>query len=613
MSFSLRQRILWWSVLNVLVILAVVFFLVDRSLRVTIRSGLEENVGSGARFAAELFRSDVSEGVEQIEGLASAPTLRAAVETGDSATVRANLEVLLADVEATWLAVTAPSGRLLAEAGPTPADRIRDSELFLVEARRYDTADLWVDGDGLTEVYAGPITLGTNTIGILLRGQRVGPEVIERLELATQQEILLVSGDRILVGGEDLPPQTGEVLSVALDAGSPAGADPSTEAQDGMGPSTPVQELELTAGPVLAAAVPIPGATQESVGRMVALRSLDEAMAPARQLRFTLLAVAGGGILLAFGFSFFLARSVTRPVRRLLRETVRLGSGDLEHPVEKQRDDELGRLAEGFDDMRRSLLDARNELVRAERLSAVGRAASAIVHDFSQPVNVIQGNVELLEYDWDDPEARDEDIRIIRRELRRLISMMQEILDFARGEDQIRKTTTSVPEMLDDIARRYKVQLEARSISLEVENGYDGTWSLDVPRTTRVIENLVRNAAGAIGSDGRVRLVSARRNGHLQIRVEDDGPGLPDGLGETLFEPFVTQGKEKGTGLGLAIAKSFTERQGGTIRFETSPEGTTFILTFPADQDSRGLSGRDSASDPADRAIDPAFDSATAS
>ncbi|MFW6206402.1 MAG: hypothetical protein ACOC5J_00545, partial [Gemmatimonadota bacterium] len=160
MSLSLRQRILWWSVLNVLVILAVVFFLVDRSLRITIRSGLEENVGAGARFAAELFRSDVSEGVDQVEGLASAPTLRAAVETGDSATVRANLEILLADVDATWLAVANPSGRLLAGAGPAPASRIRDADGLLVEARVYDTADLWVDDVGLTEVYAGLITLG---------------------------------------------------------------------------------------------------------------------------------------------------------------------------------------------------------------------------------------------------------------------------------------------------------------------------------------------------------------------------------------------------------------------------------------------------------------------
>lgn len=574
MTLSLRQRILWWSVLNTLVILAVVFFLVDRSLRVTIRSGLEETVGNGARFAGELYRSEVEDGVERTASLASTPTLRAAVETGDAPTVSENLQILLSETEATWLVVTDPEGSPLAVAGPAPTDRIEGERAFLDEARTYDTADLWVDDDGLTEAYAGPVIFGANPIGILVLGRRIGSERIESLELATQQEVALLSRTRILAGADDLSPDERGALVDRWSA--------TPDSAEGQERGISVREIGLAGGPILAAGVMLPGADREPVGRIVAYRSLEEAMAPARQLRLTLLAVAGGGILLAFGFSFFLARSVTRPVRSLLRETVRLGSGDLEHPVEPTRDDELGRLAEGFDEMRRSLLGARTELLRAERLSAVGRAASAIVHDFSQPVNVIQGNVELLEYDWDDPEARDEDVRIIRRELRRLISMMQEILDFARGEDQIRKSSASVAELLNDIARRYRVQLEDRSVTLEVEHGYEGEWEMDVPRTTRIIENLVRNAAGAIGSEGRIRLVSRRADGTLQILVEDDGPGIPGELGENLFEPFVTKGKEKGTGLGLAIAKSFTERQGGTISYETSDAGTTFILEFPA-------------------------------
>lgn len=582
MTLSLRQRILWWGVASTLVILLVVFVVVDRSLRSTIRTGLEESVVSAARFAAELQRSEVEDGLQRTSAMAGGPTLRAAVETGDAATISENLDVLLAGSDVEWLAVASPDGEVVATAGQTPVARIEAARSLLQEARFYDTADLWVVDGALVEVHAGGIFVGASMAGVLLSGERVGGDRIQRLELATQQEIAIASDEEVLAGGEDLSSAARAAL-VGGWPGAPVGGPETRGVEDAS-----AREIPGDDGAVVASSVPLPGLEAAVAGRVVAYRSLEEAMAPARRLRLILLAVAAGGVLLAFAFSFVLARGVTRPVQRLLRETVRLGSGDLAHPVEPERDDEIGRLAEGFDEMRRSLLSARSELVRAERLSAVGRAASAIVHDFSQPVNVIQGNVELLEYDWDDPEAREEDVRVIRREVQRLTSMMQEILDYARGEDRIRRTTGSVPELLDDLRRRFRPQLEPRGIELVVNHGYDGRWSLDFPRTTRVLENLIRNAASAIRSDGTIEVTSARRDDVLRLTVADDGPGLPEELTSSLFEPFVTRGKEKGTGLGLAIAQSFTERQGGTIRYETSEEGTIFILEFPANGNGAG-------------------------
>jgi signal transduction histidine kinase len=276
---------------------------------------------------------------------------------------------------------------------------------------------------------------------------------------------------------------------------------------------------------------------------------------------------------------------VTRPIDRLLRATVRLGSGDLEQPIERERDDEIGRLAEGFEAMRSSLSVAQRELVRAERLSAVGRAASGIVHDFKQPVTVIQARMDLLEDSRGDPEAQEEDLAAIRSEIERLTTMMQDILDFARGADDINMESGSVGRLLDEVARRYSPQLDAQDITLVTDQGYKGDWVLDFRRTGRVIENLVHNSAAAIGAGGHICVRSEAHAGVLRIEVADDGPGIPESLRENLFEPFVTMGKKHGTGLGLAMARSFTERQGGTIRYTTSGAGTTFILEFPAPDD----------------------------
>ena len=115
-----------------------------------------------------------------------------------------------------------------------------------------------------------------------------------------------------------------------------------------------------------------------------------------------------------------------------------------------------------------------------------------------------------------------------------------------------------------------------------MDHGYTGRWSLDFPRTRRALENLVRNAASAVEPGGSVRLRSRETSSGLSLVVEDTGPGIPEAIRENLFEPFVTHGKTEGTGLGLAIVKAFTERQGGSVRFETSSAGTRFLLDFPA-------------------------------
>jgi signal transduction histidine kinase len=298
------------------------------------------------------------------------------------------------------------------------------------------------------------------------------------------------------------------------------------------------------------------------------------------------------GIALALAFSLGLSRSLTRPIHRLLDETIRIGSGDLKHSIEPERDDEIGRLAEGFETMRSSLVVAQRELVRAERLSAVGQAASGIVHDFKQPMTVISARMDLLEQEKDDPEAQEEDLRAIRNEIDRITKMMREILDFARGEDRIDMSVGSIGALLGSIADRYRAQLDTQDTKLLLEVGYDGEWRLDFPRTSRVIENLIHNSAIALGSGGTIWLRSRESHGELTIEVADDGPGIAEALQDRLFEPFVTTGKRDGTGLGLAVARSFTERQGGRISFITSPKGTTFVLEFgrPAEPE-RGSPG----------------------
>lgn len=574
MTFSLRQRILWWSVLSSLVILLVTFLFVDEAFRSTILADQRENIAAGARLAAELQDSEIGASLDRTASIAATPTLKAALETGDPETIRQNLEILLEASGMEWLAATGPDGTGVVATSAAPLDRLSSARALASEARFYDTGDLWGIGDRLVQVHASGIFLGATHLGALISGAMIGPDRVDRLETATRQGIVFVAGGRVAAGGASLTPAARSEIARQW-AASPSDAPAPSSGHD------TIREFSLFGDQFLTAAIPLPSATGRQVGSLVAFRSLDEALRPLRTLRLALLVIAIAGVLLAFGSSYVLSRRVTRPVNRLLQETIRLGSGTLDRPIHPERDDEIGKLAEGFDRMRLSLLGAQEDLVRAERLSALGRVASAIVHDFRQPVMVIQGHVSLLKQDWEDEAQRMEDLSTIESELNRMNTMMGEILDYARGGDRIEFTCASIPELLEEVARSIRPAFRARRVAVEVEHGFGGSWNLDFPRTRRILENLVRNAAFAVEEDGVVKLSSELSDAGLRITVGDTGPGIPEAIRDRLFEPFVTHGKLEGTGLGLAIVKAFTERQGGAVRFETSGEGTEFILDFP--------------------------------
>ena len=572
MALSLRRRILWWSVASTLVIVLAAFLLVDGIIRNTIGSDQRENLVAGTRLVSQLQASAVDEYLDRTASLATAPTLRAAVETGDPSTIRENLDALLAGAATDWIAVLSPAGELLAATDSTPS--LERAAPLVESSRFFDSAELWPLEGRLEQVHASGIFFGSTQLGVVLGGIAIDEARVAQMEAGTQQRVAFLAGRDVVAADSTIGERARADLARVWSVPASAVTDASDDGHD-------VREFELDGERYMGTSIPLPDGRGGDAGRLVTFRSLDAAMQPARTVRYALLGVAAAGLLFAFGASYVLARRVTSPVNRLLAETVRLGSGDLGNPVEPEHDDELGRLALGFETMRRSLKGAQEELVRSERLSAVGRAASAIVHDIKQPVTVIQGHVELLQEDWADEAARNEDLGTITRELGRLNGMMDEVLDFARGAESLRLTSGSVRELLDEVARAVRPLLKAGDVRLTVEHGYEGTWTLDFARTHRLLENLVRNAIGALRGSGAVTLCSRIDDGVLELEVEDDGPGIPAEIRETLFEPFVTHGKREGTGLGLAIVKAFTERQGGTVRFETSDAGTRFIVRFP--------------------------------
>lgn len=577
---SLRQRIFWWSAGSALGILLIAFLVVNQVVRGTIREQQAETLAAQTLLLAELQSEAVDNGLDRTIRLSRLPTLRAAIETRDSLTIRQSMETLAGEAGFSWLMLTTPAGELVTSTADAPVDRMSDpiTEAVIREAQFYDTGDLWRENGQLTQVHATAVFIGSQPIAVLLAGLPIGDDRVELLRAATGHGIAFISAGEVAAGRGTLSEIEQRDLLAAWDHGS---ADAEEVGDAPIFEGEPIRQFTLAGHTYIGTTIPLPNARGDRVGRIVAFRSLDAAMQPARDLSLTLLFIGSFAVLIAFVSSYLLSSSVTGPVSRLLEETVRIGAGNLDEPVAVNGEDEVGALGRGFEEMRRSLLKAREELLRTERLSAIGRASSAIVHDFRQPVSAISGHVSMLRLNLDDPVEREEDLIVIEEQLQRLSGMMSEILDFARGSDSLKCAPGTVSTLFQQIENSLSTSISEKGLDFHIEAAYDGEWILDWSRTRRILENLLRNAIAATPEGGRLILLSDLTQDGLLLLVEDTGPGIPTELHETLFEPFVTFGKADGTGLGLAIVRTFTEQQGGTVRLESSGHGTRFLLTFP--------------------------------
>jgi signal transduction histidine kinase len=221
------------------------------------------------------------------------------------------------------------------------------------------------------------------------------------------------------------------------------------------------------------------------------------------------------------------------------------------------------------------------EVVRKEKITLIGEMANSMVHDFKGPFSTIKLATELLAKRDQKPETQ-ELCAMILRQVSRLGGMVEEVLDFARGETRIHLKATRLAEVFAQLQENNVVPLGRAGVKLTIK-----PTALELPldpdRIQRVLQNLVTNSCEAIGKrpGGRITVTAKRDNGHCVITVADNGPGVPREIRSTLFEPFVSQGKVNGTGLGLAIAKAVVEAHRGAIDFTSSRAGTTFTIQLP--------------------------------
>jgi two-component system chemotaxis response regulator CheY len=222
------------------------------------------------------------------------------------------------------------------------------------------------------------------------------------------------------------------------------------------------------------------------------------------------------------------------------------------------------------------------ERLRSERLSTIGRMIATIVHDFRNPMTAIKGYGGLLEEDVS-AERRRQYARLVMEETDRMGGMIEEILEFTRGEPAtLRPRAVTVAALFDAVERMVAPEMKPRGVRFRSELGYDGALMVDVDRLIRAVLNFVGNGLDAMPDGGTLTLTSRLAGDRVELVVSDTGVGIPEELQPRLFEPFFTHGKPRGLGLGMSIARKIVEEHGGEVRLESRPaEGTRVTVTLP--------------------------------
>lgn len=280
------------------------------------------------------------------------------------------------------------------------------------------------------------------------------------------------------------------------------------------------------------------------------------------------------GMLVALGFGLLLARSLTRPMRDLTTATRNMAQGQLEQKVPVRSNDELGELAQAFNQMSA-------DLARANRSRK--QMTADIAHDLRNPLTVINGYLESLQDGKLKPTP--ERFAVMQAEVNHLQRLVEDLRTLSladAGELKLHLEPTSIDELLNHVAETYRHQAEQNQINLIVETEPNlPEIDLDPARMEQVLGNLVSNALRYTAAGGEIRLEAKQLNGSLIVSVIDNGSGIPADILPHIFErSFRGDASRSGSesGLGLAIAKSIVELHDGTIQVESDKAGTRFSI-----------------------------------
>jgi signal transduction histidine kinase len=429
----------------------------------------------------------------------------------------------------------------------------------------------WYANSQLYRVILSPITIGADParreLGTLAIGYEVDSTLAGHLAMVSGAQIVLTTPDGVIAS--TLPAGTDQSLRTWI-----------TKTQSAEQNS--VQEVALGDKHYEAASVILSENAATPI-RCYVLVSLEHSMQFLANLNRMIFILGISAVFLATLLLGFVSRTITKPLDNLVSGVRALTTGDYSYSIAPRGSSEVAELANAFSVMRGELLASHEQRIVTERISAVARAASSISHDLRHYLAAMVANAEFLYDAGEDSAGR----REIYEEINLASVQMTELLDSLR--ELVRGDRAILPEQasMEQIVRRginsvlARPEWRNRNVALQSSGDMDGVF--DPRKMERVFSNLILNACEATSQNpGTIRVNIESSETTFEVRVADEGPGIPAPIQSSIFDPFVSAGKPGGTGLGLAIVSKIVRDHDGTAIIEkTSDLGTVILITLP--------------------------------
>jgi len=512
--------------------------------------------------------------------LAELPTLKALMTSGDDLTIQDGAVDFWQISGTDLFALADPRGRIVAaytKSGTTNAvlqDEVKNS--LISSGKQY-----LIDGKSLYAYSRRPLYFGSDKDGTLLgyviSGVSIDRTVRQISELAGVEATFLSKG-RILAS--TLTPS----LQTSLEA------QPSFLSGILGTPAT----VKLGNAQFLAASEDL-SSTASSPLQLIVLKSLEPAERSIDRINRMVLSAGLLALLCGTGLMMILSRLVTRPLEELSRSVRAFGKGDTDHEVQLHGTQEVLDLSSAFAGMRNEIRQANRALLESERLATIGRMASSISHDFRHYLATIYANSEFLVGDQFSSNDRLEIFSDIRTAVLGTTDMIESLLIFSRTGASLRRAPELMVTLVDRAVGLIRAHPDAEGVRIETRYGdpSDTVVVVDEKQIERAIFNLLLNACQSVRtSAGAAHVLVTLEVCEQQIIVSviDNGPGVPERIRKSLFEPFVSEGKQNGTGLGLTLAGRIASEHGGEVTLLSSRLGET-IFQLKVARDLRVHSG----------------------
>ncbi|WP_158792692.1 HAMP domain-containing sensor histidine kinase [Granulicella sp. L60] len=498
--------------------------------------------------------------------LADLPSLKALMSTQDAHTIQDGSQEFWSVSGSDFFALASPTGKLLTYSNRGPMLNEELVKRGLQSCMSYPEESCMIAfGQNLYELSIQPLYFGppanASQLGYVIIGYAIDHQVAQQIsEVASADVAFLVNGD---------------VAATTLN--SPRLSDLSALSQSLDTASVIPQRIKLNRETYMADAITLPAAGQGEV-RLVVLKSYDRASEYLRRVNRWVLALGLASLLIGLLLAVSISRTVTRPLETLVAGSRALGQGDFNYQLSVEGATEVRELALAFDRMRSELRRTHRELIESDRLATIGRMASSVSHDLRHHLSAIYANAEFMSLAQTGSDERLELHHEVKEAVQSMTDLIESLVLFSQTGQILHLNNERLNGLVERAISSIRQHPEGREVKVWADHLEPVEAWVDGKKLSRVFYNLLLNACQAAKTGPgkpEVMVTLSEDEEKIRIDIRDSGKGVPESIRQTLFQPFVSAGKESGVGLGLTLAQHISQEHGGEVKLQESVPGKT--------------------------------------